>query len=82
MDQVKLVLKALFSSKKFLALLAGILVWLIGKAGLALTEADVMPALMLIGVYIGAQGVADMGKEKVKEEVKALEKATSISDPS
>lgn len=71
-NATKDLLKALFSSKKFLALLAGAMVWLAGKGGLALTEADVTPLLILLGGYIGAQGLADIGKEKVKEEAKAI----------
>lgn len=65
---IKPMLASLFGSKKFLAMLAGVLVWLSSKAGLGLSESDVMPLLLLIGGYIGAQGLADIGKEKAKVE--------------
>lgn len=60
---IKPVLVGLFSSKKFLVLLAGALVWLLSKGGLAVTEADVTPLLYLVGAYLGAQGLADFRKE-------------------
>lgn len=60
---IKPVLASLFGSKKFLALLAGGLIWLLGKGGLAVTEADVTPVLLLIASYLGAQGLADFRKE-------------------
>ncbi len=71
---VKPVLASLFSSKKFLALLAGLLVWVVGKAGLELSDSDVMPMLLLIGSYIGAQGIADFRKEEAKVIADALAK--------
>jgi uncharacterized membrane protein (DUF441 family) len=80
MNAIKPILVALFSSKKFLALLAGVVVWLVSKAGLSLTDSDVTPILLLIGGYIGAQGLADIGKEKIKEEVKAVA-ASKAAEP-
>lgn len=80
MQAIKQVAAALFGSKKFLALLAGVLVWLAGKGGLALTEADVTPLLLLIGGYIGAQGLADIGQGRVRAEAKAVESAKA-TDP-
>lgn len=72
-ESIKAIAKSLFSSKKFLAMLAGVLVWLSSKTDLfSLSEGDVMPILLLIGTYIGAQGVADLGKEKEKVKVNAL----------
>lgn len=69
---MKDVLKSLFSSKKFLALLAGILVFLASKAGWGLSESDVMPVLLLVGTYLGAQGMADFGKSRSLIEAAAL----------
>lgn len=71
---IKPVLAQLFSSKKFLAMLVGVLVWAAGKAGLHLSDADLMPVLVLIGTYIGAQGLSDVGKEKAKVLAEAIEK--------
>jgi uncharacterized membrane protein (DUF441 family) len=79
-EKIKPILAALFGSKKFIALLAGILVWLAGKSGLALTSADVTPVLYLIGTYIGGQALADIGKEKAKVEGQTMEKLAA-ADP-
>ena len=65
-NSIKPVLAGLFGSKKFLVLLAGGLVWLLGKGGLAITEADVTPLLYLMGAWLGAQGLADFRKEEAK----------------
>lgn len=74
-QKIKPVLGALFTSKKFLAMLAGILVWLAGKGGLAITSADVTPVLLLIATYVGAQGVADLGKSSSQIAAEALGKS-------
>lgn len=74
MKAIKQVAAALFSSKKFILTLAAILVWLAGKGGLALTEADVTPVLYLLGGLVGAIGMQDFGKERIKEAVKAEER--------
>ena len=62
-SSIKPVLLGLFGSKKFMVLLAGVIVWLLGKGGLAITEADVTPVLQLMAVWLGAQGLADFRKE-------------------
>ena len=72
---IKPILVALFGSKKFLLLLAGIVVWLLGKGGLSVTDADVTPVLLLIGAWLGAQGIADFGKESTKLSI------ATIGDP-
>lgn len=71
---IKPALVALFGSKKFLAMLAGAIVWLLGKSGLAVTSADVTPVLLLIGSYIGAQGLADIGKARAMIAAESLGK--------
>lgn len=61
------VLKDLFGSKKFLAALAGVLVAILNDVtGRPVSEESVYTCLAIIGTYIGAQGLADMGKEKEK----------------
>jgi uncharacterized membrane protein YuzA (DUF378 family) len=70
MSKIKPILAALFGSKKFILTMAAILVWLAGKGGLALTEADVTPVLYLLGGLVGAIGLADFGKESTKESTK------------
>lgn len=73
---IKPILAGLFGSKKFLVLLAGAIVWLLGKSGLAITEADVTPILYLMGAYLGAQGLADFRKEGDKAIAAAAGKSS------
>lgn len=80
-QKIKPILAALFGSKKFIITLAAILVWLAGKGGLALTEADVTPVLLLLGGLVGAIGMQDFGKERVKEAVKAEERLGKPAAP-
>lgn len=67
MDTVKDLLK----SKKFLALLAGLVVWLASLLGADLSNEQVLPVMLTIASYIVGQGIADKGKEAVKEAAKA-----------
>lgn len=59
-------------SKKFWAMVGGIILALANdpEPGLALAQSTVNAIVALVGVYIGAQGVADHGKERVKAESK------------
>lgn len=72
MEAIKDLLKSLLGSKKFLALLAGLIVWLVAKLGGNISEASVLELLGFLAAYILGQGIADAGKEKVKEEAKAI----------
>lgn len=56
----------LFSSKKFLMLLAALIVAAAAKFGLALDNELVLSLLGIFAVAIGAQGAADAGKEAAK----------------
>ncbi len=56
----------IFKSKKFQAAIAGLLVALLAKQGLQLDDQAVLLILSPILTYIGAQGVADIGKEAEK----------------
>lgn len=56
------ILKTLFSSKKFLVMLAGIILAVANKLGLDLDPELVNQILALVGVYIVGQGIADRGK--------------------
>lgn len=58
--------KDLFSSKKFIAMLAGIIVVVLGNNGIVIPEAAVMDVLTPIVAYIVGQGIADNGKEREK----------------
>jgi len=59
-------LKELFSSKKFVVMLAAMIVAVASKAGLALNPDLINQILALAGVFILGQGVADHGKEAAK----------------
>ncbi len=60
------VLKALFSSKKFLVMLAGVAVAVASKLGLAITPDLVNQILALVAAFVVGQGIADNGKEAAK----------------
>lgn len=62
-------LKDMLRSKKFLALLAALIVWAVSFLGLDLEMGKVLPVLGTIAAYIVGQGVADHGKEAVKQQV-------------
>ena len=59
-------MKALFSSKKFIAALAGVVAVLVasllGKAGVAVDDARLTEILAMLAAYILGQGIADHGK--------------------
>ena len=63
------VIKNLFGSKKFLAAFAAALVCVVAELGVELSEELVNQLLVIVGVYILGQGVADIGKEKAKVEM-------------
>ena len=59
-------LNALFTSKKFVASLAGVIVGLIAQLGLDLDQQAVATILAPLMAYIVGQGIADHGKEREK----------------
>jgi uncharacterized membrane protein (DUF441 family) len=63
------VLADLFKSKKFVAMLAGLIATLVAKIGWELDEATITQIVALVATYIAGQGLADLGKEKAKVEV-------------
>lgn len=62
-------LKAAFTSKKFLATIAGALVVTLGTV-FGLSEEQSMKIAAMVTAYVLGQGIADHGKEKAKEEAK------------
>lgn len=74
---IKPVLASLFSSKKFLAFLAGALVWVAKQAGADIPKDQLISFLGLVSVYVLGQGVADLGKEKEKVKAATIEKLGS-----
>ena len=64
------------NSKKLSALLVYAAVLLLDKwAGIEIDEATKEQLLYAVMAYLGAQGLADIGKEKVKMEAKLKEKS-------
>jgi len=63
-------LRDLFKSKKFVSLLVGVLVFVLGRFGLGVSEDQLLPIVGLIASYIIGQGVSDSGKEAAKELAK------------
>ncbi len=61
----------ILKSKKFLAMIAGVVLAIASRAGLDLDPDMVDRVLALVGVYILGQGIADRGKEAAK--VNAME---------
>jgi hypothetical protein len=60
--------KQLLASKKGQAMIAGLVVWIVGKFGFQLSIADLVAPLSLIAAYIVGQGIADHGVAAAKEE--------------
>lgn len=75
--------KALLASKKFVALLLGLVANLLAlaatKAGIPSDQAHdaALQVSGLVGTYILGQGIADHGKERVKIEIEAATEAES-----
>lgn len=73
-------IKSLFGSKKFLAMLTGIIGIVALKVfKISLDATTVGEIVGLVAVYIGGQSVADVGKEAAKIEAVA---ASALSDHS
>lgn len=64
------VLKDLLKSKKAVAAIAAVLFTIANSLGItALSEESLLMILGTIGLFIGSQGLADIGKEKSKVEL-------------
>ena len=61
-------LKTLLSSKKFIAMLAGLVATLVAKIGWNVDTETVNQVIALVVSYVVGQGLADAGKEKAKYE--------------
>ena len=59
------ILKQFFNSKKFFAALASALIIILSD-GIGLTADQATKLVETIWLYMGAQGLADIGKEKAK----------------
>lgn len=58
--------KTLLTSKKALATLAAILVWVIGRAGADVDAEELLPVIASLAAFVVGQGWADSGKEAAK----------------
>ena len=72
------VLKDLFTSKKFLAALSAVILYLTGRFGFQLDPAALDRIFAALLVYVGAQGVADVGKSAAAINAVAAEPNRSI----
>ena len=61
-NEIKPTLIELIKSKKFYALLAGVIVAILSSFGLGIPEEKLTEILMFIGTYILGQGLADFRK--------------------
>jgi len=59
-------IKALLGSKKFLVMLAGVIVAILAKVGVPIDPDLVNQVVGLAAAYIVGQGIADHGKEAAK----------------
>tara|TARA_R110001583_G_scaffold65513_1_gene189323 strand:+ start:351 stop:557 length:207 start_codon:yes stop_codon:yes gene_type:complete len=65
------VLKSLLSSKKFIVTIGSMLTTLVAKLGFDVDQEVINSLLAMCAVYVGGQSVADIGKEKAKQEAAA-----------
>jgi hypothetical protein len=68
---MKAAILEMLGSKKALAMLLAVIIWLVGRWGIQLDADDLAKAVMPIWVYIGAQAIADHGKGKAEVEAKS-----------
>jgi hypothetical protein len=82
MDKFKHLVGEILTSKKALALLSGLAVLGLSKHGVDVNPDTVDRVLGFLGAYIVGQGVADMGKEKLKAAVRMAKVSAIANDPS
>lgn len=68
---MKDMIRQLLTSKKALATLVAVLVWVLGRFGLDVESAELLPLVGAIAAFVVAQGFADQGKEAEKERAKS-----------
>lgn len=68
MELIKQLLTSLLGSKKFVTMLAGVLLTIAIRVGMdPVVAKDVIPGILtLVATYVLGQGIADHGKEKAK----------------
>jgi hypothetical protein len=60
--------KEMLTSKKFLAAIVAVIVWIAAKAGFSLDSGELLGAVTPLWAYIIGQGIADHGKSKAQIE--------------
>jgi len=60
-------IKQLFWSKKFLVSLSGMVFVLLSKLGVPIDEETVSNIVIILAAYVVGQGLADTGKEALKD---------------
>lgn len=78
---MKKALRDLFSSKKFLVMLASIVAYAAARAGFDVSQAEAEKVLGLAAVWLGAQGLADLGKSKSLGDLAGLASEMTPKDP-
>lgn len=59
---MKSALLEMLQSKKFLAMMSAVIVFVVGRVGFDIDASKLDPIWQMILVYVGAQGIADHGK--------------------
>ena len=59
---MKAAILSMLGSKKFLAMLSAIIVYVVGRFGIDMDASKLDPIWQIIMVYVGAQAIADHGK--------------------
>ncbi len=72
-------IKELFGSKKFLVMLAGLVVYLAGRFGFDIDHDALDRIIALVAAYITGQGIADAGKSAA--QVTAASPAGQLTAP-
>ena len=73
-------IKGILQSKKFWEALIGLVIIIVGKLQFDLDENAIWCIAGIVGILIGAQGLADIGKEKMKE-IKNWDEQTIVLSP-
>lgn len=80
---MKEMLRELLTSKKFATTVVAIIVWVVGRFGLHVDEAALLPLVGALAAFVVAQGLADQGKSaaKIDAQAAAAERAPTNPEP-
>jgi hypothetical protein len=74
-------LAEMVTSKKFLMMVVGLIVWFAGRYGFSVDPTMLYPPLAMIVAYIASQAYADTGKEAAKINLQAAQVTAAASAP-